>query len=165
MFAGIGTFQNRTHTRGPTTGPQVRSARHSSSRRILLSSTGPPWASGPRHAPPIQRRFETEFITAGPQRARKSLPRATNPAAEFFFSSEVPPIQLPRFSFLLRTHRRPTGLQRVQPMEPPHSSFLRRGPQTFPVWGKSMVLRICCLSPSWSWALHRLPLCGTKPKP
>ena len=123
--AGIGTFENRTHHCGPTTGPQLRTACHSSCRRIHFFFHGPTAVAHRR--PIIQLRFATQFINAGarsailppprcgPTLGPQATPRATLPVAAFSFFSTGP-------------QRGSTGLRRVQPIQPLRSSFLLRTP-------------------------------------
>ena len=64
--------------------------------------------------------------TACPPRAPRSAPHATHPAAALFFSSDGPP----------RAH---SPAPRAAHPAAAFSSLVRRGPQTFPVWGNILI--------------------------
>ena len=104
----------------------------------------PPRAAHPA-ANPQRRTPHHPSSRRGPQPAHKNAPLATHPAAAFFFSSMGPlrahrgqlaHKSAPRATYpvaalfsSLWAHRGPTSLRRVQPIQPPRSSFLlRRGP-------------------------------------
>ena len=79
------TIRNRTHTRGPTVGPQVLATCHPSSCRLLLFFRR---HTARAHLGPTFRATRHPSSCAGPLRAHRSAPRAALPATAFSFSFE-----------------------------------------------------------------------------
>ena len=109
--------------------------------------------TGPHRAPPIQLRFETAIITAGPPWAVRSLPRATHPAAFFSYSCRTlwaHPVAAFFYSSKLRAHPvaafffssagPPRAHRYVLCAAHPFSFLLRRGPRRL-LFGEKRVLR------------------------
>ena len=76
---------------------------------------------GPSRVPPIQPRTSSFLLPAhrGPKAGPQAAQRATHPVHVAVFSSMGPP------------RARPTGLRRVQPIQPPRSSFSEEDPKRY----------------------------------